>query len=237
MGKLAGWKREFIEFCFEKGVLKVATGDNKWTLKSGRKSWWFFNAGAFDNGEALEKEGNAYANTILDGGITADTLYGPAYKGIPIAVAVSMVLHAKGKTVGYTFDRKEEKLHGEATGANRAKKMFVGMRPYPGMKVIIIDDVVTNGASKDECAAKMNSVADVKYVACIVMCDRQEKNDEGVLTSEAMAKKYGRFMAVINASDVVKYLVEEGKMTPELKVEIVDYNNKHGAYDLSCMKA
>jgi len=81
----------------------------------------------------------------------------------------------------------------------------------------------------------MDSVADVEYRACIVMCDRQETNSEGELTSEAMSKKYGSFVSIFDASDVVQYLVEVDKMTGELKKEIVDYNGQYGAYDLSCL--
>lgn len=233
---------DYIEFCFERGVLKVATGENRWTLKSGRKSWFFFNSGAFDDGNSLEVMGDAYANAIVDSGVEIDMVFGPSYKGTPIAVAAAGALARKGVNVKWTTDRKEEKSYGDATGASetregRARRLFVGAKPYDGVRLCIADDVITDGATKEEAVTKIDSVAEVSYAALVVACDRQEKNHEGVIAGPAFAEKHGmEFVAVVTATDVIDYLCETGRMGTELETEIRDYNSKYCAYDLSVLR-
>ncbi len=230
---MENWKEKFINYCFDKGIIKTATGEERFKLKSGRLSWFFFNAGAFDEGEGLKKMGEAYANAMLEAGVEGDVLYGPAYKGIPIAAAASIALAGRGVDVGYVFDRKEEKGHGEGTKAEKAKKLFVGRRPKDGMRVVLLDDVITTGGTKEEAIKKMDSVADVEYAALVVLCDREEKDEEGRLATERMRETYGmEVVSVISATDVVNYLEGAGEMSGELRAEVKDYNEKYGAYNL-----
>jgi orotate phosphoribosyltransferase len=158
--------QDFVRFSMEAGVLRF--GD--FTTKAGRQSPYFFNAGLFDDGDKLMRLGEFYARRILACGIAFDMLFGPAYKGITLAAAVAIGLTRHGRNVGYAYNRKEAKAHGEGG-------TLVGA-PVRG-KVLIIDDVITDGASKRE-AADMIRAAGAEPVGVAIMLDRQERaRDEG----------------------------------------------------------
>ena len=158
--------QDFVRFSMEAGVLRF--GD--FTTKAGRQSPYFFNAGLFDDGDKLMRLGEFYARRILASGIGFDMLFGPAYKGITLAAAVAIGLTRHGRNVGYAYNRKEAKAHGEGG-------TLVGA-PVRG-RVLIIDDVITDGASKRE-AADLIRAAGAEPVGVAIMMDRQERaRDEG----------------------------------------------------------
>jgi len=158
--------QEFVQFSVEAGVLRF--GD--FTTKAGRRSPYFFNTGLFDDGTKLMRLGEFYARRILASGIEFDMLFGPAYKGITLAAAVAIGLAKEGRNVPYAYNRKEAKAHGEGG-------TLVGA-PVRG-KVLIVDDVITDGASKRE-AADMIRAAGAEPVGVVITMDRQERaRDEG----------------------------------------------------------
>ncbi len=158
--------QEFVQFSVEAGVLRF--GD--FTTKAGRKSPYFFNTGFFDDGMKLMRLGEFYARRLLVSGVEFDMLFGPAYKGITLAAAVAIGLAKHGKNVTYAYNRKEAKAHGEGG-------TLVGA-PVKG-RVMIIDDVITDGASKRE-AADLIRVAGAEPVGVAITMDRQERaRDDG----------------------------------------------------------
>ena len=159
------YKESFIKFMVESGVLTFG----EFTLKSGRKAPYFVNTGNYNTGSQLARLGEYYAQCIKENNVQADTLFGPAYKGIPLAAACSIALSNKyGIDVNYAFDRKEAKDHGEGG-------MFVGKKLADGEKVIIIDDVMTSGKALRESMPKLKSAADVSVTGMVITVDRMEK--------------------------------------------------------------
>jgi orotate phosphoribosyltransferase len=181
-------QRAFTEFLLDSGALKF--GD--FTLKSGRQSPYFINAGAFNDGVKIATLGAFYAQTIQshidDGSLTSgiDTIFGPAYKGIPLAVATSIAMNATQEfKVGYTFDRKEKKDHGDGG-------LFVGTQLQDGMKVLLVDDVMTAGTAVRDIVPKIKAAADVDIVGLILSVDRMEKaKDSEVSAVAAVENDFG----------------------------------------------
>ena len=161
---MEGYKREFIQFLESAGVLKF--GD--FTAKSGRKIPYFINAGDIKTGDQISKLGEFYAKAYFEKvGNRKTVLYGPAYKGIPIAVSVACALSKEGLDVPFFFNRKEEKDHGEGG-------VFVGYKPQ-GEDIVIVEDVITAGTAIRESMEILSSVKDSKVAAVFVMVDRKEK--------------------------------------------------------------
>ena len=159
------YKESFIKFMVDCGVLTFGN----FTLKSGRKAPYFINCGNYKTGAQLAKLGEYYAECIHENNIPVETLFGPAYKGIPLAVSTVVALSNKfGIDVSYCFDRKEAKDHGEGG-------MFVGKTLTDGEKVIIIDDVMTSGKALRESMPKLKSAADVDVTGMVITVDRMEK--------------------------------------------------------------
>ena len=160
------YKKEFIEFMVDSKVLKFG----QFTLKRGRKSPFFMNAGGYDTGSQLKKLGEYYAKAIhAKYGDEFDVLFGPAYKGIPLAVVTAMAYsELYGKEVRYCSDRKEEKDHGADKGS------FLGSKLYDGDRVIMIEDVTTSGKSMEETVPKVKGAADVTIVGLMVTLIRME---------------------------------------------------------------
>ena len=158
--------QEFVQFSVEAGVLRF--GDFK--TKAGRQSPYFFNTGLFDDGAKLMRLGEFYARRLLASGVEFDMLFGPAYKGITLAAAVAIGLAKQGKNVPYAYNRKEAKDHGEGG-------TLVGA-PVKG-RVLIIDDVITDGASKRE-AADLIRAAGAEPVGVAITMDRQERARDAV---------------------------------------------------------
>ena len=192
------YKQEFIEFMVESQVLKF--GD--FTLKSGRKSPFFMNAGAYVTGTQLRRLGEYYAKAIHDNfGLDFDVLFGPAYKGIPLSVATSMAIsELYGKDVRYCSNRKEIKDHGD-TG------ILLGSKLKDGDRVVMIEDVTTSGKSIEETYPILKSQADVEIKGLIVSLNRMERGKSEKSALEEVKDLYGfPTAAIVNMAEVTEYL-------------------------------
>lgn len=222
------YKQEFIEFMVECDVLKF--GD--FTLKSGRKSPFFMNAGAYVTGSQLMRLGEYYAKAIHETyGDDFDVLFGPAYKGIPISV-VTAVAYSKlyGKEIRYCSDRKEEKDHGADKGS------FLGSKLKDGDRVIMIEDVTTSGKSMEETVPKVRGAADVTIIGLMVSLNRMEVGLGGKKCAlDEIKEKYGfDAHAIVDMSDVTEHLYNKpynGKVYIDdtLKKSIDEYYAVYGA--------
>ena len=220
------YKQEFIEFMVESQVLKF--GD--FTLKSGRKSPFFMNAGAYVTGTQLRRLGEYYAKAIHDHyGLNFDVLFGPAYKGIPLSVATTMAIsELYGKDVRYCSNRKEVKDHGD-TG------ILLGSKLKDGDRVVIIEDVTTSGKSIEETFPIIKAQADVEIKGLMVSLNRMEKGQGEKSALCEIKEKYGfDANAIVTMADVVEYLYQkEYKGTvyidEERKKQIDDYYAVYGA--------
>lgn len=199
---MEGYKRDFIKFLEDAGVLKF--GD--FTAKSGRKIPYFINAGEIKTGEQISRLGEFYAKAYFDKvGNKKAVLYGPAYKGIPIAVSVAVALAKNGLDVPFFFNRKEEKDHGEGG-------VFVGYKPQPGEEIVIVEDVVTAGTAIRESMAILSSLEGVKVSATFVMVDRKEKGQTDKSAIAEVGEEYGfPVYSVVDVYDIIEYLEEDEK--------------------------
>ncbi|MDD6482682.1 MAG: orotate phosphoribosyltransferase [Lachnospiraceae bacterium] len=197
---MEAYKKEFIEFMVESDVLKF--GD--FTLKSGRKSPFFMNAGAYVTGHQLMKLGEYYAAAIHENfGDDFDVLFGPAYKGIPIAVVTAIAYsNLYGKEIRYCSDRKEEKDHGADKGS------FLGSKLKDGDRVIMIEDVTTSGKSMEETVPKVKGAADVTIKGLMVSLNRMEVGLGGKMSAlDEIHEKYGfEARAIVTMEEVVEHL-------------------------------
>lgn len=194
------YKQEFIEFMVDSDVLKFG----EFTLKSGRKSPFFMNAGAYVTGSQLKKLGEYYAKAIHDKyGDDFDVLFGPAYKGIPISVVTAIAYsELYGKEVRYCSDRKEEKDHGADKGS------FLGSKLKDGDRVVMIEDVTTSGKSMEETVPKVRGAADVEIVGLMVSLNRMEVGKGGEKSAlEEVKDTYGfETNAIVTMAEVVEHL-------------------------------
>lgn len=223
---MEAYKKEFIEFMVESEVLKF--GD--FTLKSGRKSPFFMNAGAYVTGTQLRKLGEYYAKAIYDNyGLDFDVLFGPAYKGIPLTVATTMAIsELYGKDIRYCSNRKEVKDHGD-TG------ILLGSKLKDGDCVVIIEDVTTSGKSIEETYPILKAQADVSIKGLIVSLNRNEKGKGGEKTAlEEIKDLYGfETAAIVSMPEVIECLYNQpcnGKIVidDELKTRIDAYYAEYG---------
>ena len=194
------YKKEFIEFMVDSKVLKFG----EFTLKSGRKSPFFMNAGGYVTGAQLMKLGEYYAKAIHDNyGLEFDVLFGPAYKGIPLAVVTAIAFHnLYGKEVRYCSDRKEEKDHGADKGS------FLGTKLQDGDRVVMIEDVTTSGKSMEETVPKVRGAANVEILGLMVSLNRMEVGLGGKVSAlDEIKEKYGfDANAIVSMAEVVEYL-------------------------------
>ena len=197
---MLSYKQRFIQFMVENEVLLF--GD--FTLKSGRKAPYFINAGKYRTGTQIAALGEYYAECFLEHKVDAKTLIGPAYKGIPLAVATAIALAKNhGVDVGFCFDRKEVKDHGEGG-------MFVGQSLAAGDKVAIIEDVMTSGKALREVLPKIKAEADVDITAMIISVDRQEKGTgEKSAVAEAFDEFGVRVYSIVTMEDIIA-AIEQG---------------------------
>ena len=225
---MEAYKQEFIEFMVDCDVLKF--GD--FTLKSGRKSPFFMNAGAYVTGTQLKRLGEYYAKAIYNAyGTDFDVLFGPAYKGIPIAVVTAIAFSdLYGKEVRYCSDRKEEKDHGADKGS------FLGSKLQDGDRVVMIEDVTTSGKSMEETVPKVRGAADVEIVGLMVSLDRMEVGKGGVKCAlDEVKDLYGfETNAIVSMAEVTEHLYNKecnGKVVIDdtLKVAIDAYYEQYGA--------
>lgn len=225
---MESYKREFVEFMVDCNVLKF--GD--FTLKSGRKSPFFMNAGSYVTGSQLMRLGEYYARAIHETyGDDFDVLFGPAYKGIPISV-VTAVAYSKlyGKEVRYCSDRKEEKDHGADKGS------FLGSPLQDGDRVIMIEDVTTSGKSMEETVPKVRGAADVEIVGLMVSLNRMERGIQSEKSAlDEIKERYGfPTAAIVSMADVIEHLYNKpynGKVYIDdaLKAAIDAYYKEYGA--------
>lgn len=216
---MEAYKREFIDFLKSAGVLKF--GD--FTAKSGRKIPYFINAGEIKTGEQIAKLGEFYAKAYQEKiGMKKTVLYGPAYKGISIAVSSSVALAKNGLDLPFFFNRKEAKDHGEGG-------VFVGYVPKAGEEVVIVEDVITAGTAIRESMAILSGLQDVKVIATFVMVDRKEK---GQGEKSAMAEVEDEFgfpvYSVVDVYDIIEYL-EADPANEENVARIKNYLAVNGA--------
>ena len=225
--KVEQYKQEFIEFMVDCGVLKFG----EFTLKSGRKSPFFMNAGGYVTGSQLMKLGEYYAKAIHDKyGDDFDLLFGPAYKGIPISVATSIAFSKLyGKEIRYCSDRKEEKDHGADKGS------FLGSKPQDGDRVVMIEDVTTSGKSMEETVPKVKGAANVEIIGLMVSLNRMEVGLGGEKSAlEEIKEKYGfDANAIVDMAEVTEYLYNKpykGKVyiDDEIKKALDAYYAQYG---------
>ena len=215
------YKQEFIRFMVQNGVLRFG----EFTLKSGRIAPYFINTGNYKTGKQLAKLGEYYAACIAENGLDAETLVGPAYKGIPLSVATAIALHTKyDKELNYCFDRKEVKDHGEGG-------LFVGKQLVDNEKVIIIEDVMTSGKALREILPTLQAAANVQVVGMIISVDRREKALNSDLSAVAEAKKeFGiDVYSVVTMDDIIS-AIEEGVIDGKEHLSAMyNYRNTYGA--------
>jgi orotate phosphoribosyltransferase len=208
------FRREFVEFAIRAGVLRFG----EFRTKAGRLSPYFFNAGLFSDGERLGELGKYYARAALASGIGFDILFGPAYKGITLAAATAIALAGLGHNVPFCFNRKEAKDHGE--GGN-----IVG-GPLQG-RALIIDDVITDGASKRE-AIEIIRAAGATPAGVLIALDRQEKGVGELSATQEVSRDYGLpVTAIATLADILATL----RGNPERRAEvdrIERYREQHG---------
>ena len=221
------YKKEFIQFMVDSKVLKFG----EFTLKSGRKSPFFMNAGAYVTGSQLKKLGEYYAKAIYAKyGDDFDVLFGPAYKGIPLAVVTAMAFsELYGKEIRYCSDRKEEKDHGADKGS------FLGSKLQDGDRVIMIEDVTTSGKSMEETVPKVRGAADVTIVGLMVSLNRMEvgKGGEKVALDEVKDLYGFETAAIVDMNDVVEALWNkevngEVVINDAIKADIDAYYEQYG---------
>ena len=216
---MEAYKREFIQFLQSAGVLKF--GD--FTAKSGRKIPYFINAGDIKTGDQIAKLGEFYAKAYLEKvGNKRTVLYGPAYKGISIAVSSSIALSKEGLDVPFFFNRKEAKDHGEGG-------VFVGYVPKAGEEVVIVEDVITAGTAIRESMAILSQLEGVKVAATFIMVDRKERGKGEKLAMEEVEEEFGfPVYSVVDVYDIIEYL-EEDPANAENVARIKNYLAVNGA--------
>jgi orotate phosphoribosyltransferase len=209
------YQREFLRFAFDTGVLRFG----EFTLKSGRKSPYFFNAGLFDTGSALARLGQFYARAIVASGLSFDLLYGPAYKGIPLAASTVIALADRHRRdVPYAFNRKEAKNHGEGGS-------IVG-HPLHGA-VLIIDDVITAGTSVRESVEIIQGQGS-EPAGVVIALDRQEQGTEGRSAVQEVREQLGiPVFSIATLADLVAFLEESPGDLDSLNA-VRDYQSRYG---------
>lgn len=209
-------KNEFISFMTGAGVLTF--GD--FVTKSGRKTPYFINTGNYRTGSQISRLGDWYAKTIAESGEEFDALFGPAYKGIPLAAAAASSLFREyGRDVPYCFNRKEVKDHGEGGG-------IVGYRPKDGDRIAIVEDVVTAGTAVRESLAFLAGVADVKVTALFVSVDRMERGTGALSALDELRESLGiNVHPIITVRDIIASIPADDPRRAAME----DYLSRYGA--------
>ncbi|MEL0649578.1 orotate phosphoribosyltransferase [Pseudoalteromonas agarivorans] len=209
------YQKEFIEFALEKQVLKFG----EFTLKSGRTSPYFFNAGLFNTGRDLARLGRFYAAALEDAAIEYDVLFGPAYKGIPIATTTAVALADHyDKDVPYCFNRKEKKAHGE--GGTLVGSELTG-------KIMLVDDVITAGTAIRE---SMEIIADngADLSGVLIALDRQEKGKAELSAIQEVERDFDtKVISIVKLADLISYLESQGTMDEHL-ASVKAYRDQYG---------
>lgn len=214
------YKHDFIKFMVDSGVLTFG----EFTLKSGRQSPYFMNSGNYKTGAQLARLGEFYAECIHDNGIEFDTLFGPAYKGIPLAVSTAVALYSKfGIDVNYCFDRKEAKDHGEGG-------LIVGKQLTDGERVVIIEDVMTSGKALREVMPKLKAEANVTPTAMVIQADRMEKglNSDKSAVQEVSGEFGIKIYSIVNMNDIIEAIEQEVVPGKEYLEKMIEYRKVYG---------
>jgi len=211
------YQRQFIDFAVEIGAIRFG----EFTLKSGRVSPYFFNAGLFNTGNKLARLGEFYARSIVDSGLEFDMVYGPAYKGIPLVSTVSIMLATKhGKDYPYAFNRKEAKKHAEGG-------IIVGA-PVEG-KVLIIDDVVSSGMSTNE-AVEIITAQGGQPCGLAIAVDRQERGEGDKAAVQEIEDRHGfPVISIVKLETLIPYLKDSDGLAHYLEA-VEAYRQLYGAY-------
>jgi orotate phosphoribosyltransferase len=187
------FRQSFLDFALKQGVLKFGS----FVTKSGRNTPYFFNSGLFNDGESLRRLGEYYAEAFLQSGVACDQLFGPAYKGIPLAAATAIALAAKARNLPWNFNRKEAKDHGEGG-------TIVGA-PLAG-RVLIVDDVITDGGAKRE-AIELIRAHGATPAAILIALDRQERGRGSESPVQEIEREYGLpVIAIATLADLFTFL-------------------------------
>lgn len=223
------WQRRFIDFLVDTGAFRLGS----FTLKSGRQSPTFVNTGLVEDGIGLGELGEAYAARIVAacGTDGFDSVFGPAYKGVPLAVSTVVALARRGLRVPYLFDRKERKEHGEeASGGNDAAALLVGHRPVDGERIVLVDDVLTTGATKFEAVQLLQRlVPDVRFPALVIAVDRQEADDRGDDAAGLFTRETGISVhAAVTMTDILGHLDATGRLTGDIRQACITYLRTYG---------
>jgi len=217
---MEAYKQEFVDFMLESKVLKF--GD--FTLKSGRKSPFFMNAGLYITGTQLMKLGEYYAKAIHNTyGDDFDVIFGPAYKGIPISVATTIAYsRLYGKEVRYCSNRKEEKDHGDAG-------ILLGSPIKDGDRIVVVEDVTTSGKSMEETIPIVKAQGDVTIVGLMVSLNRCERGKGNKSALEEVKELYGfKTAAIVSMDEIIDYLIEKKVIDDELKARLDAYYAEYG---------
>ncbi len=212
---MQAYQREFIEFALERGVLRFG----EFTLKSGRVSPYFFNAGLFDSGLALAKLGRFYAQALVDSGLSYDVLFGPAYKGIPLAATTAIALaEDHQRDVPWCFNRKEAKDHGEGG-------TLVGA-PLAG-RVVIVDDVITAGTAIREVMHIINNQG-AQAAGVLIALDRQERGNGALSAIQEVERDFNMpVISIVSLQQVLEYLAQSAELKQYLPA-VERYREKYG---------
>ncbi|MFZ1642081.1 MAG: orotate phosphoribosyltransferase [Candidatus Contendobacter sp.] len=214
------YQRDFLDFAIGRGVLRFG----EFTLKSGRISPYFFNAGLFDSGAALARLGRCYAATIVDAGLEFNVLFGPAYKGIPLVATVAVALAEQhGRDLPWCFNRKEAKDHGEGG-------LIVGA-PLKG-RVLIVDDVITAGTAIRETMEILEAHKAIP-AGVVIALDRRERGQGELSAVQEVERAHGIVVtSIVNLDNLVAYLAERPEYAEHLE-KMRDYRARYGVADES----
>ncbi len=217
MSRLYDYQEDFIHFALDRGALRFG----RFQLKSGRESPYFFNTGLFDSGAALSRLGRSYVEALVRAQIDFDLVFGPAYKGIPLATALSMALaETRNRDVPYAFDRKEAKDHGEGG-------RIVGA-PVRGRRAVIVDDVISSGVSIRE-AAELITAEGGTVAAVAIALDRKERGrDEASAVHEVERVLDAPVVPIVTLDHLEHYLADHGGRGETLEA-IQKYRQRYGA--------
>lgn len=228
---MQAYQREFVDFLLEADALRIG----EFKLKSGRLSPLFLNTGLLDTGPRLARLGRAYAETLLDrvGADAFDVVFGPAYKGIPLAVATTMALAEKGVEKTFLADRKEAKGHGAEASDRDVARMLLGRAPAADARFVLVDDVLTDGATKREAVELLRrAVPGCPIAALLIVLDRQEVNAEGEGAVEAFTRDTGvPVLPVVTVTEVCDYLETQDRLTPDDVDRCRAYWGEYGTED------
>jgi orotate phosphoribosyltransferase len=212
---MTDFRQQFLAFALARGVLRFG----EFVTKAGRRTPYFFNAGLFDDGDALRRLGQFYAEALLASRVPCDQLFGPAYKGITLAAATAIALAEKGHNLPFSYNRKEAKDHGEGGTIVGAK--LAG-------RVLIVDDVITDGGAKRE-AIDLIRTEGATPAGVLIAFDRMEKGRGELSAVQELARDYGLpVIAIATLDDLMRFIAAEPELSPRL-VEVEAYRAAHGA--------